>query len=287
VIIPAYNRGANAMRAVRSVLEQTEKSVEVLLIDDGSTDDTPQLFANPPERVRYLRKANGGASSARNAGMRHARGEWIALLDSDDEWTPDKLQRQLEALGTHYVAAACRHVHINVDGSREDKPEVLPGADKHLFRDLYANLSLKTSSLIFKRHLLERVGLFNERFPVSNDWDFFLRVAKAVNNSGFVCLPEPLVIVHRSSDSLSKVGRANALEEALTRIRMVNALLHTDDPGAIARHIERAGRKHLELARAHRKQGDKQQARDHAKEAMRAGLKLAGLWRLIQASIGF
>lgn len=283
VVIPTYNRGANALRAVRSALNQTEKSVEVLVIDDGSGDETPQHFANLPPRVRYFRKDNGGASSARNVGLRHARGEWIALLDSDDEWAPDKLERQLVAMGTAYVAGASRHVHINVNGSRQDKPEVLPGADQHLFRDLYEDLSLKTSSLLFKRHLLERTGLFNERFPISNDWDFFLRLARVVNNSGFVCLPEPLVIVHRSGDSLSKVQRANALEEALTRICMLNALLHADDAAAITRHIQRAGRKHLELARALRKQGEKDKAREHAKEAMRAGLKLKGLWKLIQA----
>lgn len=283
VIIPTHNRGANAMRAVKSALVQTEQSLEVLLVDDGSTDETPELFQSPPPRVRYIRKANGGASSARNAGLRHARGEWIALLDSDDEWAPDKLARQLAAMGESYVAGACRHVHINADGSKEDKPEDLPGLDSHLFRDLYEDLSLKTSTLIFKRHLLERIGLFNERFAISNDWDFFLRLARLVNNSGFVCLPQALVVVHRSPDSLSKVKRAGALEEALTRIRMVNALLHSDDPAAIKRHVRRAGRKHLELARAYRKQGDKELAREHAAEAMRAGLRLKGLWKLIQA----
>jgi GT2 family glycosyltransferase len=283
VIIPTYNRGENAVRAMKSALAQTEQSLEVLVIDDGSTDDTPKLFENPPERVRYFRKPNGGASSARNVGLRNAQGEWIALLDSDDEWAPDKLEKQLNALGTHFVAAACRHVHINVNGSRQEKPQVLPGADQHLFRDLYEDLSLKTSSLVLKRHLLERVGLFNERFPVSNDWDFFLRVAKVVNNSGFVCLPDALVTVHRSGDSLSKTARANALEEAFTRICMVNALLHADDPEATQRHIQRAGRKHLELSRAYRKQGDKAAAKQHAREAMRAGLKLKGFWKLVQA----
>ena len=174
-------------------------------------------------------------------------------------------------------------MHINADGSRETKPETLPGESKHLFRDLYEELSLKTSSLVFKRHLLERIGLFNERFPIANDWDFFLRLARLVNNSGFVCVPEPLVIVHRSPDSISKTSRANALEEALTRIAMINALLHNGDAEATRRHVQRAGRKHLELARAYRKQGDKEKARLHAKQAMRAGLKLQGLWKLIQA----
>lgn len=283
VVIPTHNRADNAMRAVKSALAQTESSLEILLVDDGSTDETRRMFEQPPPRVRYIRKPNGGAGSARNAGLRHARGEYIALLDSDDEWAPEKLALQLNAMGESYVASACRHVHINVDGTRQEKPETLPGLDSHLFRDLYDDLSLKTSTLVFKRHLLERVGLFHERFKISNDWDFFLRLARVVNNSGFVCLPNALVTVHRSPDSLSKIKRANALEEALTRIRMVNALLHSEDPAAIKRHIKRAGRKHLELARAYRKQGDKELAREHAAEAMRAGLRLKGLWKLIQA----
>lgn len=283
VVIPSFNRAGNAMRAVQSALAQTEASLEVLLVDDGSTDDTAARFADPPARVRYIRKPNGGASSARNAGLRRARGQWIALLDSDDEWAPDKLARQLAAMGEDYVAAACRHVHINADGTRQEKPQRLPGQDAHLFADLYGNLSLKTSSLVFRRHLLDKTGLFHERFPVSNDWDFFLRLARVVNNSGLVVLPQALVTIHRSDNSISKTGRANALEEAFSRICMVNALLHCDDPAALRRHIARAGRKHLELSRAYRKQGDKEAAAEHAKEAIRAGLHGAGIWRWIKA----
>lgn len=283
VVIPTYNRADNVERAVKSALAQEGTPLEVIVVDDGSTDDTPARFANPPQGVRYIRKPNGGASSARNAGLRRAQGEWIALLDSDDEWTPDKLKVQLDAMGAEYVAAASRHVHVNADGSRETKPEVLPGRDNHLFRDLYENLSLKTSSLVFRRHLLAKVGYFNEHFPISNDWDFFLRLARAVNNSGLRICEQALLTAHRSTDSISKTGRANALEEAYSRICMVNALLHTDDPGTIKRHVNRAARKHLELSRAYRKAGEKGKAKLHAKEAVRAGLYLKGAWRWLQA----
>lgn len=283
VVIPSFNRADNLERAVKSVLEQTEKSVEVLVVDDGSSDETAQRFKSPPERVRYLRKPNGGASSARNVGLRRATGEWIALLDSDDEWLPEKLQLQLAAMREEYVASASRHVHVNANGSHENKPEVLPGRDNHLFRDLYENLSLKTSSLVFKRHMLEKTGLFNERFPISNDWDFFLRLARAVNNSGMRICEQPMLTVHRSEDSISKTGRTNALEEAYSRICMVNALLHNHDVPSINRHVNRAARKHLELSRAYRKAGDKDKAKLHAKEAIRAGQMLKGIWRWLQA----
>lgn len=283
VIIPSFNRRANLQRAIKSVQAQSI-DCEILVCDDGSTDGTEKDFAKPEDGIIYIRKPNGGASSARNVGLRRAKGEWIALLDSDDEWHAGKLEKQLAAMSDEYVTSACRHVHVNKDGSQQDKPEILPGHDKHLSQDLFENLSLKTSSLIFKAHLLDKVGLFNERFPISNDWDFFLRLAKAVNNSGFICLPEALLTVHRSSDSISKTGRANALEEAYTRICMVNALNHNGD--ALRRSaIRRAARKHLELSRAYRKQGDKKVALSHAKAAVRGG-NLTGAYRWLQALMG-
>ncbi|MCF6227580.1 MAG: glycosyltransferase, partial [Planctomycetes bacterium] len=283
VIIPSFNRRGNLQRAIKSVQAQSV-DCEILVCDDGSTDGTEKDFAEPEGGIIYIRKPNGGASSARNVGLRRAKGEWIALLDSDDEWHADKLDSQLAAMSDEYVTSACRHVHVNKDGSQQDKPERLPGHDKHLSQDLFENLSLKTSSLIFKAHLLDKVGLFNERFPISNDWDFFLRLAKAVNNSGFICLPEALLTVHRSSDSISKTGRANALEEAYTRICMVNALNHNGD--ALRKSaIRRAARKHLELSRAYRKQGDKKAALNHAKAAVRGG-NLTGAYRWLQALMG-
>jgi hypothetical protein len=131
--------------------------------------------------------------------------------------------------------------------------------------------------------MLEKTGLFNERFPISNDWDFFLRLARAVNNSGMRICEVALLTAHRSGDSISKTGRANALEEAFSRICMVNALLHNSDANTTRRHIARAGRKHLELSRAYRKAGDKAAAKLHAKEAIRAGLTIKGIWRWLQA----
>jgi GT2 family glycosyltransferase len=283
VVIPTFNRAGVVMRAVNSALAQAGPEVEVLVVDDGSTDETSELFQHPPPRVRYLRKAGGGASSARNAGLRRAQGEWVALLDSDDEWLPGKLAKQLTAMGSAYVASATRHLHVDPDGSRHSRPQVLPGASRHLFSDLYDRQSIKTSSLVLKRHLLERIGLFHEDFAVSNDWDFFLRMARLVNNSGFVVLPEPLVIVHRSHDSISRTARVRALQEAYTRICMINGLLHVPSPDLVRRHIARAGRKHVELARALRKQGDKAAARHHARQALRARISAEGLWHLVQA----
>lgn len=280
VVIPTFNRREAALRAVNSVLAQSEKNVEVLLVDDGSTDGTKEAFAKPPERVRYLLKPNGGASSARNVGLRRARGEFIALLDSDDEWLPEKLAMQLAASAD---AIASRHVHVNADASRENKPKDLPG--REIFRDLYWKLSLKTSTLAFKRVLLDKVGLFNERFPISNDWDFFLRVARETGER-FATLPDALAIIHRSDNSISRGNRYVALEHAYTRICTLNALLLGGSQVTREAMIRRAGAKQLELSRAKFAEGGKRakhKARAHARDAMRAGFWLQGALRYVRA----
>lgn len=286
VVIPTYNRADNVWRCVESALNQTFQDIEVLVVDDGSSDETLDRFTPAPDRVRFIRQENAGASAARNTALRMARGEWIALLDSDDEWAKDKLEKQFDACGSSYVACATQHWHINRDGSKQIKPERLPGVDHAPIVDLYRNLSLKTSSLLFRRHLLDKVGLFNERYPISNDWDFFLRLARAVGHAGFTMVAEPLVTVHRSDDSLSKSNRTRALHEALTRIQMVNALLMNHDPATTKKLILRAGKKHIELARAWRKQGDIDKARHHAKEAIRSGHRAPGIWRWLRALKG-
>ncbi len=288
VVIPSFNRKESALRAVNSVLAQTEKDVEVLLVDDGSTDGTKEAFAQPPERVRYLLKPNGGASSARNVGLRRAQGEYVAFLDSDDEWLPDKLAIQLSFNDT--VAGVSRHIHINEDGSRQEKPDAIPedfvlGSPK-LFASLYRKLEYKTSTLIVHRNLLDKVGLFNERFPISNDWDFFLRVSRAARPENFNVCPDALAIIHRSDNSISRGNRYVALEHAYTRICTLNALLLGGSQVTREAMIRRAGAKQLELSRAKFAEGGKRakhKARAHARDAMRAGFWLQGALRYVRA----
>ena len=100
VIIPAYNGAAYIARAVESALAQTHKPLEVLVVDDGSTDRTAEIVAAMPPPVRLIRKENGGPASARNLGAREAKGNWLALLDADDLWQPVKLETQIKAIET-------------------------------------------------------------------------------------------------------------------------------------------------------------------------------------------
>ena len=100
VIIPTYNRANWLPETVATILNQTQPPLEVLIVDDGSTDDTAAVCAAFPETVRHIRQQNAGVSAARNRGMREAKGEWIAFADSDDPWEPTKLEVQLNVLET-------------------------------------------------------------------------------------------------------------------------------------------------------------------------------------------
>src|SRR5208337_4579078 len=101
VVIPTYNRGELLIETIESILAQTAKPGEVIVVDDGSTDDTQERLARYADRVRYVRQPNQGVAAARNHGVREARGKWIAFIDSDDVWHPRKLECQLRVLADH------------------------------------------------------------------------------------------------------------------------------------------------------------------------------------------
>lgn len=194
VIVPTYNRATLACRAIRSVLGQTYRDFEVLLVDDASTDDTESMVqALGDARIRYLRQPeNRDVSAARNRGMRAARGQFIAFLDSDDEWLPDKLEQQLEVMrkappcvGLVYTGAVRRHD----DGSEcirlpKHRGDVL--AELLLFNITDAG----SASVLMRRNVVRVVGFFDEGIPAMEDYDYWIRVARFYH---FDFVNQPLV----------------------------------------------------------------------------------------------
>jgi glycosyltransferase involved in cell wall biosynthesis len=206
-IIPAYNAARTVGRAVESCLNQTCPPIEVLVVDDGSTDGTANVVADFGASVRLERKTNGGPAAARNYAAQFARGDWLGFLDADDRWLPRKLEKQLTLATSDDVAI----IQTLMRGSPDDKipPEVFP--PEVTFSELWEANLVGTSSVIIRRSAFERLGGFNEdpQLISSEDYHLWLRVAAA--GGRILTYPEPLTEWTRGgclSTNLSAFGKA-------------------------------------------------------------------------------
>jgi len=176
VIIPTFNQSGYLVEAIKSVLSQTYTSLEVIVVDDGSTDNTAEVVGAFDSRVRYLRQSNKGTAAARNAGIAHAKGKWIAFLDHDDLWMPEKLALQIplfEAdpkLGLVYAA-----IRFFDDRTGRITCEHFPGPELG-FHDLLGHQVISLQTSVFPKGVLQEVGGFDESLFGTDDWDLCIRV---------------------------------------------------------------------------------------------------------------
>ncbi|MDJ0781747.1 MAG: glycosyltransferase [Desulfosarcinaceae bacterium] len=177
-IIPTHNRAWCLARAVDSVLDQTFTDVELIVVDDGSTDDTAPLLANYGDRLKVIDQPNRGVSAARNTGVRAARGRWIALLDSDDHWLPNKLRTQLDWLDAHPDYRICQTEELWIrDGRRVNPRKRHRKFGGFIFERCLPLCLVSPSAVIIERRLLETVGGFDEALPACEDYDLWLRIS--------------------------------------------------------------------------------------------------------------
>ncbi len=179
VIIPVFNRPQMVQRALRSVLEQTEPPLEIIVIDDGSTDETPSVLNTFVPQVQIIRQPNKGVSAARNAGILQARGDWIALLDSDDQWLPNKLQLAREFVTAHPQIRIFQTEEIWIRHGKRVNPR--KKHQKHggwIFKQSLPLCIVSPSAVVIHKSVFETVGLFDETFPVCEDYDLWLRVSR-------------------------------------------------------------------------------------------------------------
>jgi glycosyltransferase involved in cell wall biosynthesis len=195
VVIPTYNRARVLPRAVRSVLGQTYVDFELIVVDDGSTDDThAAVAAFSDRRLRAIHAAHAGQAAARNQGVSVARGEWIAFLDDDNEWRADYLERQLAVaertpgVGVVYCLTEVR-LQGSADVSSRGYPEWCPTGD--VFDDFLAGWWAPVSGMIMRRATLAEVGGFSEDLAVFDEYDLMMQVAL---RTSFGCNPEVLVV---------------------------------------------------------------------------------------------
>jgi glycosyltransferase involved in cell wall biosynthesis len=179
IIIPVYNRQQWIGRAIRSVLEQTYGEWELLVVDDASQDDTPALVRREfGAAVRLIElPKNVGVSAARNRGIKEARGEWLAFLDSDDEWLPHKLEKQRAAL----LASPREICHTDEvwvrNGVRVNPHKHHQKYGGDIFFKALSLCVMSPSSIVIHRRVFEEVGLFDEALPACEDYDLWLRIA--------------------------------------------------------------------------------------------------------------
>jgi glycosyltransferase involved in cell wall biosynthesis len=206
VIIPTFNREFSLKKSITSVLNQSYNDFEVIIVDDASTDnsfDVVKPYLKDP-RVRYIKlDSNEGAQAARNRGIRSATGNYIAFLDSDDEWTPEKLQIQINETNE---AAPLRVIHSDAcvvnERTGEEKRFGIPNLNGYVYKELLASPGPLLQCILAPKSCFEQIGYLDERVPSFQEWDTAIALSKHYE---FVYCDEPLAIYHlHERDTISK-----------------------------------------------------------------------------------
>src|SRR5262249_49927925 len=207
VIIPTFNCARFLRQAINSALSQTYTDHEIIVVDDGSTDETGDLIAQYGSKVVYLYQSNGGVSSARNLALSKSSGELIAYLDADDMWYPQKLEKQVAFLDAH---KECGLVHSEVSVINEDNEVIHTRFNQETRRTVpqgYCPLELlkrshvQTLTVVERRMCIDRVGFFDETLPTAEDYMHWILIVLEGLAIGY--LPEPLGMYRRRKGSLT------------------------------------------------------------------------------------
>lgn len=190
VVIPTFNRALTILRALDSILKQDPAPEEVILVDDGSTDGTKELLnpsplPSPPRgegwvrgNIKYLHQPNRGPAAARNLGIRKAKGDFIAFLDSDDEWLPGKLKAQLEFFEKNPEMLICQTEEIWIrNGKRVNPMKKHKKQGGWIFEKCLPLCIVSPSAVMMRREFFDRAGFFDESFPACEDYELWLRAS--------------------------------------------------------------------------------------------------------------
>lgn len=206
VVIPTYNNGELAVDAVESALMQTWRPIEVIVVDDGSSDDTAERMGAFGDRIKFLKRDHVGAAAARNAGIRAGSGSVIAFLDSDDIWKQDKLEKSVPPLLKDKKIGVVYTDFEVIDlktGIHQYTPCYRKSGD--LRRQIFMECrGVSTSTIVTRRNCLRNVGLFDESLVRCQDWELFIRLAEEYE---FNFVPEVLTIRRLHSGGLSSAGQ--------------------------------------------------------------------------------
>lgn len=254
VVIPSYNRAQRLPAAIDSVLRQGLPEMEVIVVDDGSVDDTRAVVERYGDRVRYVHQPNAGVGAARNTGIRHATGDVVAFLDSDDRWHDFKLSMQLAVLearpdvglvfsdftiekpdgsvqlngaalwaGRELDFPEMRRFHVGMTTSLDVSrwpSEVVECWSGPMYRQLLEELPILTSSVVVRRSALDATTWYAERVVLFEDWEFFARVARRANVA-YVTIPTTVNVGHLDPGRVSKCNNLDRAESYRTLVERV------------------------------------------------------------------
>ena len=265
VIIPAYNAAGWVGRAIDSVLTQTYPEREILVVNDGSTDSTAEVLTGYGESIRMLNQPNGGLSSARNLGIRQARGEFLAFLDADDYWLPEKLERQVACLQQDETLGFCstRTQVVSPDNqfmASWDCPKI----ESTLLRTLFlrhASISGSGSGVMARSSMFQQAGVFDTQLRSLEDIDMWMRLAAL---SSYACIEAPLTVIVKSPHSMS--GNLDVMRTSAIRVMHKNRHLLPESERGRFWQGAYAG-----------------MLIDYAKWEVRAGLRSAAVLHLLEA----
>ncbi len=240
VVIPTYNRVHLLERSLDSVLGQTLAADEIIIVDDGSTDDTVSTLKSLHPEVKLIQQDNLGVSAARNTGILASRHDWIALLDSDDVWHENKLERQMTALENAPEYLICHSDEIWIrQGVRVNQMNKHKKAGGHIFQHCLPRCVISPSSVMIHRSLFEETGLFDENLPACEDYDLWLRIC---SRYPVLYIDEALITKHGGHDdqlSGQHWGMDRFRIQTLNKIVAENKLSDSDRDAAIKMMVKK------------------------------------------------
>lgn len=202
VIVPVFNGARYLAESLDSAFAQDYPQIEVIVVDDGSTDETPEILARYRHRARVIRQPNQGAAVARNVALQAARGEYLAFLDADDRWLPHKLRTQVTYLQRHPQLDLVYSAWVVVNGADQRQTEIVESVPEHepsidpdrsgwIYNALLLDCIVHTTTVVMRRRLLKTVGMFDPELRRGQDYDFWLRASRVTQ---FHKLSTPLSI---------------------------------------------------------------------------------------------
>jgi glycosyltransferase involved in cell wall biosynthesis len=297
VVIPCHNALRWIGATVESVLGQSTPPLEIIVVDDGSTDGTAESVRRNFPQVRVLEQPNAGVSAARNHGVAVARGDWVAFVDADDIWLPEKLQRQHDLVAAHpgaqmvYTAWHVWHSsELVVDvttlqrlGAQRQRGQDWSGPSGWIYPELLVDCVVWTSTVMLQRRLFTELGGFDESLRVGEDYDLWFRASRVTS---ILRVPQPLALYRQHAANLTKRlpsmnHKGEVIGRALERWGYAAPDGRKAEPGAVTRGLVRSW---IDFGGAHLSAGNRRMARLAVRRALHIRPLSLLAWRLLLKS---